>query len=488
MPRRNLTILLLVAVASWLCYQRAARNRYAQALTEAMNIVSTNYIAEVEPRVLFEGAMDGMIGKLDPYSGYTSPDELNQFQQQIEGEFVGIGIVVDHDAENSRLSVAEALIGKPAYMAGIRAGDSIIAIDDKETKDLSLREAISLIRGKRGTSVKLRILHAGRDTPVNYSLERATIPLETVLGDARAADGKWVYRLVNHPRIGYIRIFDNFGERTADEFRAALASYRQPGQQIDGLILDLRYNRGGLLEAARDICDMLLDGGIIVTTRGRENKLLKQYVAEPGVELPQEVPIVVLVDRLSASASEIVAAALQDNHRAAVAGQRSWGKATVQNVIMLEGRKSAIRLTVGSYHRPSGQEIHKWKDAKDSDPWGVKPDPGLESLLTNQQNEQVILARRKRDFLRWDDLAKPVAGTKPGPGAPPTDSPPLSAANPPVPQADDEGQTAEKTPSPDAQAVAAAKQDPATIDPQLQKAIEHLQKEISGQNNPQPLL
>src|SRR5688572_18741521 len=278
MPRRNLTILFLVAITSWVCYQRAARNRYAATLTEAMNIVSTNYIAEVEPRVLFEGAMDGMIGKLDPYSGYTSPDELNQFQQQIEGEFVGIGIVVDHDAENGRLNVAEALIGKPAYVAGIRAGDSIIAIDEKETKDMALREAISMIRGKHGTRVKLRILHAGRDTPVNYNLERATIPLETVLGDARAADGKWVYRLANHPRIGYIRIFDNFGERTADEFRAALASFRQASQQIDGLILDLRYNRGGLLEAARDVCDMLLDSGVIVTTRGRESKLLKQYV------------------------------------------------------------------------------------------------------------------------------------------------------------------------------------------------------------------
>src|SRR5580765_3845501 len=129
MPRRNLTILFLVAIASWLCYQRASRNRYATTLTEAMNIVAENYISEVEPRVLFEGAMDGMIGKLDPYSGYTSPDELNQFQQQLEGEFVGVGIVMNHDAENGRLSVGEVFIGKPAYLAGIRAGDAIVAID-----------------------------------------------------------------------------------------------------------------------------------------------------------------------------------------------------------------------------------------------------------------------------------------------------------------------------------------------------------------------
>src|SRR4051794_11589898 len=194
MPRRNLIILLLVAALSWLCYSRASRNRYAATLTEAMNIVTTNYVSDVEPRVLFEGAMDGMVGKLDPYSGYTSPDEYNQFQQQLEGEFVGIGIVVDHDAENGRLNVAEALIGKPAYLAGIRAGDAIIAIDGKATKDIVLRDAVQMIRGKAGTAVALRVLHAGNKEPIEHELQRATIPLETVLGEARSKDGKWVYR------------------------------------------------------------------------------------------------------------------------------------------------------------------------------------------------------------------------------------------------------------------------------------------------------
>src|SRR4051812_8006127 len=406
MPRRNIVILLLVAAMSWLSYQRASRNRFAATLAEAMNIMTTSYISDVEPRVLFEGAMDGMVGKLDPYSGYTSPDEYNQFQQKLEGEFVGVGIVVNHDADSGRLNVGEALIGKPAYMAGIRAGDAIVAIDGKGTAELTLRQAIGMIRGKEGTIVKLRVLHSGRDEPMEYQLTRATIPLETVLGDARDKDGKWIYHLVSHPRIGYIRIFDNFGERTTDEFRAALMSYREPGQQIDGLILDVRYNRGGLLEAARDVCDMLLDGGGIVTTRGRHGKLLKHFEAEPGVELPLDCPVVVLVDRLSASASEIVAAALQDHHRAAVTGQRTWGKGTVQNVIQLEGGRSALRLTVGSYHRPSGKEIHKWKEAKESDDWGVRPDPGLDVLLTNRQNELVILARRKRDLLSWDALQR----------------------------------------------------------------------------------
>src|SRR5438309_9320725 len=133
MPRRNIIILLLVAIASWLCYQRASRNRYAATLAEAMNIVTTSYISDVEPRVLFEGAMDGMVGKLDPYSGYTSPEEYNQFQQQLEGEFVGVGIVVDHDTENGRLLVAEVLIGMTAYMAGFLLDVAFFALDSTYT-------------------------------------------------------------------------------------------------------------------------------------------------------------------------------------------------------------------------------------------------------------------------------------------------------------------------------------------------------------------
>jgi carboxyl-terminal processing protease len=487
MPRRNFLVLLLAVLASWLCYQRAARNRYGATLSEAMNIVTTSYIHEVEPRVLFEGAMDGMIGKLDPYSAYTSPEEFNQFQQQMEGEFVGVGIVVDPDAKSGRLTVLDALIGKPAYLAGIRAGDIILAIDNRDTKDVPLRDAVRMIRGEPGSTVKLRIQHTGRTEPKEYTLTRATIPLETVLGDGRGPDGKWIFRLANHPQIGFIRIFDNFGERTADEFRAALATYRNPGDQIDGLILDLRYNRGGLLPAAKDVCDMLLDNGLIVTTRGRNGVLLDDMEATPGTELPLDVPIVVLVDRLSASASEIVAACLQDHHRAAIAGQRTWGKGTVQNVVKLEGGRSAIRLTIGTYRRPSGQEIHKWKDAKESDEWGVRPDSGLEALLTNHQNDLIVLARRRRDLLAWSELAsatdsaatEPQAEEKPAAGG----APPGSSSEPPVPtpQPEDEGQAAEQTPPLEAEAAAAAKRDPATVDPQLRKALEYLEQQISGE-------
>jgi carboxyl-terminal processing protease len=460
MPRRNFTILILAALVSLACYQRATRNRYTATLTEAMNLVAANYVSEVDSRVLFEGALKGMVKTLDPYSGYTSRDEYSQFQEQLDGEFVGVGIRFDHDEETGRLNVAEALVGKPAFLAGIRAGDAIVAIDGRRTSEVELREAVRMIRGKAGTSVRLTVEHPGRVEEAEYTLVRTTIPLETVLGDARTSDGRWVYRLAGQPRIGYIRIFDNFGERTAEEFRQALATYREEGQQIDGLIIDLRYNRGGLLDTACEVCDALLDGGTIVTTRGRHGKVLDTFTARAGVDLPEHVPIVVLVDRLSASASEIVAAALQDTGRAVVAGQRSWGKGSVQNVLTLEGGRSAIRLTVGSYHRPSGKDIHKWQDAKETDDWGVRPDPGLEVLLTNKQNDLIILARRKRDFLKWDELVS------------------IPPSGPPVPEPDPESEppATEEAALLDREATLAAGRDPGTIDPQLQIAIEHLTK------------
>lgn len=461
MPRRNLTILLLAALISLLCYQRAARNRYAGALTKAMNLVAANYVSEVEPRVLFEGAMEGMVSKLDPYSGYTSPEELAAFQEQLDGEFVGVGIRFEHDDATGKLNVVESLIGKPAYVAGLRSGDAIVAIDGQNTSELALREAVRLIRGKAGVPVTLRIVRPSQTEPIDYVVHRATIPLETVLGDARDSDGHWIYRLASHPKIGYIRIFDNFGERTGEEFLEALATYRLPRKQIDGLIIDLRYNRGGLLEAARDVCDALLDEGTIVSTRGRQKRLMQGYDARPGVDLPREVPVVVLIDRLSASASEIVAAALQDNGRAVVAGQRSWGKGSVQNVINLEGGKSAIRLTVGSYHRPSGKDIHKWKDAKDSDDWGVRPDPGLEVVMTNRQHDLVIATRRKRDVLTWNDVQ---------PAAKPAASIPI-----PVPPSEETDEPQGDSTSLETNAAAAANGDLTEIDPQLKKAVDYLQ-------------
>lgn len=502
MPRRNLIILAVAALVSFLCYRQAVRNHYGATLAEALAVVDQHYIDEVEPRVLFEGAMNGMIDQLDPNSGYTPPSDFKQFNEAMDGEFGGIGIVVEADPDTSRLTVLSPLVGTPAYKAGLKSGDIILEIDGQDTKDMPVAESARLIRGKIGTLVKLQIQHAGVAEPVSYELSRAMIPIESVMGDARRADGTWVFRLVDHPLIGYIRV-DKFAERTANELQAAFDSYRQPGEAIDGLILDLRGNAGGLLESAVATCDLLLEDGVIVTTRGRGGVIRKEEKATAGVGLPSDLPLVVLIDKFSASASEIVAACLQDNHRALVVGQRSWGKGTVQNVISLEGGRSAMRLTIGSYWRPSGKDIHKRKDAKDTDDWGVRPDPGQEVHLTNQEYETVVLARRRRDVTGYQAIVEAKNSQTPedvesrAPSAPspapleepderigepaPPGSESDAQANPqapPVPTIDPDSETSPAALA-DQKASANALRDPATIDAQLRQAIQCLQEEIA---------
>lgn len=497
MPRRNLLILVTAAVVSLVCYRQAIRNQYGATLSEALTIVDREYIDEVEPRILFEGAMHGMLGQLDQNSGYTPPDEYTQFNETMDGEFGGVGIVVEADPDTGRLTVLSPLVGTPAYKAGLKSGDVILEIDGQDTKDMPLRDSVKLMRGEIGTLVKILVQHPGTtDPPASYELARATIPIQSILGDARRADGTWVYRLVDRPQIGYLRI-DKFAERTAEELAAAFETYQQPGQQIEGLIMDLRGNAGGLLEAAVETCDLLLEEGVIVTTRGRGGVVLKERRATPGVALPADLPIVILIDKYSASASEIVAGCLQDHQRALVVGQRSWGKGTVQNVIRLEGGKSAMRLTIGSYWRPSGKDIHKRKDAKESDEWGVRPEPGQEVNLTNKELETVVLARRRRDVTSYEQLVEtkksrplePAAsiGLAPSPveepeerigeAAPQPQSDPDNDL-PPVPSPESESE-----PSPavkaDREAITNALKDPATIDPQLRQAIECLEQEIA---------
>src|SRR5678816_4129264 len=310
MPLRNLTIIMLAALLSMACYTRASRNRFASTLTDAMNIISSDYVDDVEPRKLFEGAMDGMVGQLDPNSGYSSPEQLQQFNEQMEQGFVGIGILVEIDPQTKRLMIKSPLVGSPAFKAGIRPEDIIMEIDGHDTTGMSLRDSTKLIKGPKGTTLALRILHAGEMAPIDLTVQREEIPVESVYGDTRDAEGKWIFRLEEKPKIGYIRVH-TFGERTADEVQTALESYRQPGKEVEGLILDLRGNSGGLLEAAVKICDLFLDEGIIVTTKGRTQDRSQPPLAKPGTEISPDIPMVVLVDKFSASASEIVAACLQ---------------------------------------------------------------------------------------------------------------------------------------------------------------------------------
>jgi carboxyl-terminal processing protease len=458
MPLRNLVVLATAVFLAFACYQRASRNRFADSFSRAMNIVTTDYVDEVEPRVLFEGAMNGMMDQLDMYSGYTPPREYSQFREQIEGEFPGIGIMVEVDEKSKQLMVLAPLPGSPAAKAGVKSRDVIEAIDGKATDEQPLEKAIGMIKGPAGTNVTLTLRRQGETEPIIVTVARAPIAIESIMGDARRDDGTWVYHLLDHPNIGYIRL-DSFGERTTDDFRKALDSFREPGQEIDGLILDLRGNEGGLLKAAVETCDMLIDDGVIVSTRGRGGEQRDSYSATAGTELDPDLPIVVLVDRYSASASEIMAACLQDHQRAVIAGERSWGKGTVQNIEELEGGKSAIRLTIATYWRPSGKDIHKRRKSTDADDWGVRPEADLETKLTQDQYKQRALARRNRDVTPLAELMQP----KPKLPSETTTPPVINPEAPPVPVPD---------PSED---------DAATtdfVDPQLERAIEYLQHRL----------
>ncbi len=470
MPRRNLVFLLVATLISLACYARAARNRYADTFSQAMNIVTGDYVDEVEPRVLFEGAMRGMMDQLDMYSGYTPPQEYLQFKEQIDGEFPGIGVMIDVDEKTNQLTVLVPTPGSPASKAGLMPGDLIEAVDGHSTANLPIMDVVKRIKGPAGTKVTLTIRRKQKPEPFDVVIPRAKIAIESVMGDARRADGTWLFRLADHPRIGYIRLA-TFAERTADDFRKALEDAR-PGPDIDGLILDLRGNEGGLLKAAVELTDMLLDEGLIVSTRGRAGALKSSYYAEPGMELPADFPLVVLVDRYAASASEIFAAALQDHHRATIVGERTWGKGTVQNIEELEGGKSALRITIATYWRPSGKDIHKRRQAKDTDDWGVRPDPDMEVVLAKDLYEKSMRTRRQRDVTPIAELEAKRISSAPASG----DESPGNGATPPSPEKPGDPASEPPIPVPDA-----GEDEPVDlfyVDPQLQKAIDVLKQRM----------
>ncbi|HWL07219.1 MAG TPA: S41 family peptidase [Planctomicrobium sp.] len=360
--------------------------------------IDRNYVKEVDRRKLVEAAVRGMLEELDPYSDYIAPDDLGTFTEAISQEFGGVGIRVNWDREQRSIEVVTPMPGSPAYKAGIKAGDRIVEIDGTQVKDFpngkELDTAVEKLRGKPGEKVEIGVTHVGAKEVDKISLKRELIQLDTVLGNTADAEGKWNMMLDPESKIGYFRI-THFTNRSTAEVREALKSLKKEG--LKGLIIDLRYNPGGLLEAAVEISDLFIESGVIVSTDGRNSAhrswSAKRFGTFTGF------PVAILVNRYSASASEIVSACLQDHDRAIVVGERSWGKGSVQDVIDLEDGKSALKLTTASYHRPSGKNIHRFPDSKETDEWGVSPNEGYKVEFSFDDHRKYQEDRQMRDTI-----------------------------------------------------------------------------------------
>ncbi len=399
MPRRNIVALLLISLVSLVCYRSVQSSRAGRVLSDAIERIEQRYLEPIDEEALFEGAMQGMVSQLDDYSAYIPPVNLQEFNESLEQQFGGVGMEVGLDPKTNQLTVMSPLVGSPAYEAGIRPGDKILRIDGKSTQGMSLKDSVALMHGDPGEPVTITIQHEGEDEPVELTIIRAIIQVDTVLGDTRNADGSWNFFLEGNDKIGYLRI-NTFAENTAGELREALEWLVEHDMQA--LILDLRDDPGGLLNAAVDVCDTFIESGVIVSTRGRDGHIIRAEEATPG-DTFTDFPMAVLVNHMSASASEIVAACLQDHKRAIIVGQRTWGKGTVQEVVELDDNRGALKLTTASYWRPSEKNIHRRKNAKEEDDWGVSPDKGFELKLDEEEESKLRIARLKRDIYRRTD-------------------------------------------------------------------------------------
>jgi carboxyl-terminal processing protease len=325
----------------------------AHMLAEVLDRVEHDYVNPVDDHQLLQAAIRGMVSSLDPYSAYLDGDEYDEIKISSSGQYSGVGIEVS--MEDDQVVVVSPFEGSPAAVAGIRTGDVIATIDGVAVNSTTLADTIGRMRGKEGTSVKIGILRSGSTEPLEFTLKRSRVELHSVKSE------------LPEPGYGYLRIAE-FSETTGNDTVSALRALRKRnGGALKGLVLDLRNNPGGVLEAAVSVADAFLDGGLIVSAKGRTAESKFEMNATPGDEL-NGAPIVVLVNGGSASAAEIVAGALKDHQRAKLMGRTTFGKGSVQTVMPLSGDR-AIKLTTSLYYTPSGVSINHR---------GIAPDIELE--------------------------------------------------------------------------------------------------------------
>jgi len=331
---------------------------------QVLERVRSDYVDEVDDQQLIEAAINGMLSSLDPHSSYLNSKNFRDLQTQMRGEFGGLGIEVT--MENGLVKVVSPIDDTPASRAGIKPGDLIVAIDGQAVMGLTLNDAVEKMRGPVNTTIKLTIRREGRD-PFDVTLTRANIKIDSVKYSMQGDD------------IGYIRV-TSFNEQSDVGVAAAFKSFREKaGNKLAGIVLDLRNNPGGLLEEAVSVSNQFLNKGEIVSIRGRKPNSAQRFNAQPDKDISGNLPVVVLINGGSASASEIVAGALQDQHRAVLMGTRSFGKGSVQTIIELADH-SAMRLTTARYYTPSGRSIQ----AKGIDPDIVVEAAKIEKLQAGQ--------------------------------------------------------------------------------------------------------
>ncbi|MFT5422541.1 MAG: carboxyl-terminal processing protease [Phycisphaerales bacterium] len=372
--------------------------RFFDPLIDVKAMIDRYYVNEVDDAKLQQAAIDGMLGVLgDPYTVYVPPVEQRDFDKSLMGQYVGIGAEVNKPGEN--LIIVSPMDGSPAWKAGIMAGDEITAIDGDPTSEMTADDCVDRLMGTPGTPVTVTVDRDGE--MLEITIVRNRIQVQAVKGVHREAgdDGAWRFLIDPDDNIAYIRLTQFTPGCAAEIARAIQTARQEAGGELGGLVLDLRWNPGGLLDEAIRIADLFLDEGTIVSTKGRAYPEQKAQAHEAGT-LPS-FPMAVLINGSSASASEVLSGALVENGRAVTVGERTFGKGSVQSVKSLSGGAGVVKMTEQAYYLPSGRNIHRLDDSAS---WGVDPTPGFFVPMTNDEVLESWRVRREQEILRGPNV------------------------------------------------------------------------------------
>ena len=372
--------------------RRGGDYAFFDPLIDVKHLLSTRFVDEPDEKAMRLGAINGMVEALnDPYTVYVPPAAEQEFTKGLTGQYVGIGAQVQ--MRDGWLTIVTPLDGSPAFKAGLMADDRVVEIEGKSTEDLSIMDSVNLLMGEPGTPVNITVERDGRRIPI--TITRQHIVQQTVKGFERAGD-QWRFMLDASRRIAFVRV-TQFTPSTAEEFAQRLRELGADSGDLGGLVIDLRGNPGGVLTGAVQMADLFLDQGVIVSTKGRNPDENQVASAHAQGTLP-DFPVAILIDGLSASASEIFTGALTENGRAIAVGTRSFGKGSVQSIHPLpSGAGGQLKITEQRYYLPSGRSLHR---SDDSTQWGVDPTEGFYVPLSDEETIQMLRVRREQDIIR----------------------------------------------------------------------------------------